>query len=54
MRDTLAALQEALAEVGPHTFVPVKTMILLRSTANLGGIVLRRDTLNLESCWREH
>jgi hypothetical protein len=28
--------------------VPVKTMILLRATANFGGVVVRRDWLHLE------
>ena len=28
--------------------VPVKTMILLRASANFGGIVIRRDTLSIE------
>jgi uncharacterized protein DUF5655 len=48
VRNTVAALQNALAIIGPHAVVPVKTMILLRATANFGGIVVRRECLHLE------
>jgi Domain of unknown function (DUF5655) len=48
VQETLAALQDVLAAIGPHAVVPVKTMILLRATANFGSVVLRRHTLDLE------
>jgi hypothetical protein len=48
VRDTVAALQDALAAIGPHATVPVKTMILLRATVNFSGIVVRRDCVHLE------
>jgi hypothetical protein len=48
VKQTFIALQDALAEIGPHGLVPVKTMILLRATANFGNIVVRRQCLHLE------
>jgi hypothetical protein len=42
------ALADALATIGPHAVVPVKTMILLRATANFAGVVVRRDCLHVE------
>ena len=48
VKNTFTALQTALATVGPHGVVPVKTMILLRATANFGGVVVRRDCLHVE------
>jgi hypothetical protein len=48
VKNTVAALQDALASIGPHAIVPVKTMILLRASANFGGIVVRRHWLFLE------
>ena len=45
---TFAALRDALASIGPHAVVPVKTMILLRGAANFGNVVVRRDGINLE------
>ena len=48
VRDTFAALHDALSTIGPLNIVPVKTMILLRATANFGGVVVRRDALHVE------
>ena len=48
VRATFAALQELLARIGPHSMVPVKTMILLRVRRNFGGVIVRRDALDLE------
>jgi hypothetical protein len=48
VKDTFDALENALAAIGPHAVVPVKTMILLRATANFAGVVVRRDCLHLE------
>jgi hypothetical protein len=48
VKNTVAALQDALTTIGPHAVVPVKTMILLRATANFGGLVIRRDRIHLE------
>ena len=48
VKETFAALQDALASIGPHAVVPVKTMILLRATANFAGIVVRKECLHLE------
>jgi hypothetical protein len=48
VKNTVATLQDALATIGPHAMVPVKTMILLRATANFAGLVIRRDCLHLE------
>ncbi len=48
VKNTVAALQDALSTIGPHAVVPVKTMILLRATANFAGIVVRRDCVRLE------
>ena len=42
------ALQNAIASIGPHAVVPVKTMILLRATANFAGVVVRRECLHVE------
>ncbi len=48
VKNTVAVLQDALAAIGPHATVPVKTMILLRATANFGSIVVRRECVHLE------
>ena len=48
MQDAFNALENALLTIGPHAVVPVKTMILLRATANFAGIVIRRNCLHLE------
>jgi hypothetical protein len=48
VKQTFAALQDSLAHIGPHAIVPVKTMILLRATANFAGIVVRKECLHLE------
>jgi hypothetical protein len=48
VKDTMSVLQDALTAIGPHATVPVKTMILLRATANFGGLVVRRDCVHLE------
>ena len=45
---TFTALERALAKIGPHAMVPVKTMILLRASANFAGIVIRRDSVQVE------
>ena len=37
-----------LPRIGPHAVVPVKTMILLRAGSNFGGLVVRKDALDLE------
>jgi hypothetical protein len=48
VKSTVSVLQDALAAIGPHATVPVKTMILLRATANFAGLVVRRDCVHLE------
>ncbi len=48
VRATFAAIQNMLAEIGPHNVVTVKTMIVLRGRRNFGNLVVRRDTLELE------
>jgi hypothetical protein len=48
VKNTVAALQDALAAIGPHATVPVKTMVLFRATANFAGLVVRRDRVHLE------
>lgn len=48
VKNTVAVLQDALADIGPHAVVPVKTMILLRAAANFAAIVVRRDCVHLE------
>ena len=47
IRSTFDKLLTVLERFGPHGVVPVKTMILLRGTANFAGIVVRRDSLNV-------
>lgn len=48
VKDTFAALQDALAAIGPHSIVAVKTMILLRAASNFGNVIVRRERLDLE------
>ena len=48
VKTTFDALRDALATIGPHAVVPVKTMILLRMAANFANVVVRRDCLHLE------
>jgi len=48
VKETFEALEQALGAIGPHAVVPVKTMILLRASANFGGVMVRRDCLRLE------
>jgi uncharacterized protein DUF5655 len=48
VKATFEALEQALAAIGPHAVVPVKTMILLRATANFAGVMVRRECLRLE------
>jgi hypothetical protein len=47
VKSTFDKLKEILDGLGPHGVVAVKTMILLRGTANFGGIVVRRASLDL-------
>lgn len=48
LKRTFAAIEEALAQIGPHSIVPVKTMILVRATANFASVVVRKDALQVE------
>jgi hypothetical protein len=48
VRQTVEAIQVCLTRIGPHALVPVKTMILLRSSANFGALVVRRDAVHVE------
>jgi hypothetical protein len=48
VKEIAEALFETLNGIGPHAVVPVKTMILLRATSNFAGLVVRRETLDLE------
>ena len=47
MRKAFSVLTGVLDRLGPHELVPVKTMILLSATANFGGVVVRRGSLDL-------
>lgn len=48
VRQTVEAIHACLTRIGPHVLVPVKTMILLRSSANFGALVVRRDAVHIE------
>jgi hypothetical protein len=48
VKQTFDALESALARIGPHNTLPVKTMILLRATRNFGNVKVKRDALDLE------
>jgi hypothetical protein len=48
VRQTFAAIEAALTAIGPHSTLPVKTMILLRARRNFGSVKVRRDALDLE------
>jgi hypothetical protein len=47
VRAAFAALQNVLADLGTHSVVAVKTMIVLRAASNFGGVVVRRGRLDL-------
>jgi uncharacterized protein DUF5655 len=41
------AVLDAFARLGPHTVVPLKTMIVLRTASNFASLVVRRATLEV-------
>jgi len=48
IRETFDALTDALSRIGPHAVVPVKTMIVVRAGSNFAGVVVRKDSLDVE------
>ena len=40
-------LKRALVKLGPHTLVPVKTMVLLRAGSNFGGLTFGKSYLDV-------
>jgi uncharacterized protein DUF5655 len=47
VQEIAADVLDVLARLGPHGVVPVKTMILVRATSNFGGLIVRRDALDV-------
>jgi len=41
------SLQRVLTKLGPHTMVPVKTMVVLRAGSNFGGLTFGRSFLDV-------
>ena len=43
----VSVVLDELARLGPHAVVPLKTMIVVRATANFASLVVRRETLEV-------